>query len=176
MAARAWSTVAPECPSDTRRPLLNKMPNEIERPIELRRQRDDADTRRRRDRSPPECRFRRIDEPDERSTNPATPDAAGGFLQACRRLRALIVRIDEVAFQVRRQDAGAEDLPRRSEAADASQDIAKRLRAARHSRRTKGRHAILRKPSRDIGNSVMTVERVNTLQPMHVDVDEARAG
>ncbi len=52
------------------------------------------------------------------------------------------------------------------------QHLAQRMRSARHRRWTKRGDAELRKSLRNRGNRVPTVERVETIEPMNVNVDE----
>jgi hypothetical protein len=54
------------------------------------------------------------------------------------------------------------------------QYLAQRMRSARHRRWTKRGDAKLRKPLRNRSNRIPTVERVEAIEPMNMDVDETR--
>ena len=98
---------------------------------------------------------------------------AGWEPEAVERLRALELRVDEVALEVRRQDPCAGPLRRRPGRAHRLQHAAQRRRPARNRRRTERGDPVARQAPGHVANRVGAVERVHTLDAVHVDVDEA---
>jgi hypothetical protein len=89
-------------------------------------------------------------------------------------LCAGVRRVDEVAFQMRRQHARASRRARGSRPCYLRKDAAQLARCAGHGRRTKRRHAISWQSRRNSGHRFTWIERVMPIDAVNVHVDEAR--
>ena len=109
---------------------------------------------------------------DRRAGEVALGAGARGQAQALERLGAAVLRVDEIALEVRRQHARAAGRPG-VVPPDRAEHRPERLRRAGHRRRAERRHAVARQPRRDARDRVVTVERVGPFDAVDVDVDEA---
>ena len=89
------------------------------------------------------------------------------------RLRAPVFRVDEVALEMRGQNARAAGHRRLASVPHLVQYSPQRVGTARDSRRTERGHAVPRKSRGDGPERVAPVERVEPLYTVHMDVDEA---
>ena len=99
--------------------------------------------------------------------------AASQRPQALERLRALVLRVDEVALEVRGEHPRAAGRRARARLPDGCEHTAQRRGRARDRRRAERRDAEARQPRRDRPDRVVAVQRVGSLDAVHVDVDEA---
>jgi hypothetical protein len=157
--------------------------DEIQPAVELRRQRHDADVWRRtldfmQDVVGGEI-FRVV--PNTRSfhayvaTGFSRPYVVSGLSRASEareRLRTAIGWIDEIAFQMGRQDAGVAAGRSFAQIPHLLEGPAQGLRTARNRGRTKRRDAVPGKRRGDRADSVGSIEHVDPVDPVHVDVDE----
>ena len=124
-------------------PVRDEVADQVDRAVELRRDRHDPDVRpRRRD------DLGRISPPVKL---PSITAGAARQSQALERLRAAVVRVDEVALEVRRQHARAAG-PRRASGADCRQHRAQRVGSAGDRGRAERGHAVARQPRGDRGD------------------------
>ena len=96
--------------------------------------------------------------------------------QTRQRLRAPVFRVDEIAFEMRRQHARGPWRRRFAGAPHLIEHAAQRLGSAGDGRRTERRHAVLRKSfgnRRDRTSRCGGIQRVDSLDAVNVDVDEA---
>jgi hypothetical protein len=89
-------------------------------------------------------------------------------------LCAGVRRVDEVAFQMRRQYARASGRARGSRPCYLRKNAAQLARRAGHGRRTKRGHAIAWQPRRNSRHRLTRIERVIPFDAVNVHVDEAR--
>ena len=82
--------------------------------------------------------------------------------------------VDEVAFEVRGEHPGTSRARRASGVSDCGNHHPENGWCTRDRRRAEGRHTVARQPLCKGGNRVRPVERVDAVQPVHVDVDEPR--
>src|SRR5687768_2126851 len=93
--------------------------------------------------------------------------------QARNRLRAIELRIDEVALEMRGQDESGFRYPLGACAYDRLEESVQAVGRARDRGRAKRGDTVLRKPRRHIGNGIRTIEHVSAFEAMHVHIDEA---
>ena len=112
-----------------------------------------------------------------RIASPAkSPSIAGprGQAQTLERLGATILRVDEIAFEVRGQHSRRAGGTVESRRPDRPEHGPQRLGRAGDRRRAERRHAVARQPRGDARDGVATVERIGPFDAVDVHVDKAR--
>ena len=94
--------------------------------------------------------------------------------QTLNRLRASVFRIDEVAFEMRRQHACRARVRRFTRLAHLIEHCPQGPRRARQRRRTECRDTVARKARSDRANGSGAAERIDSVDAVHVDVDQPR--
>ena len=144
--------------------VRRQVANQIQRAVELRRNRQDADVR------PGGGNLRRE---FRRPVNSPSGGCRAANRRQSTRLRALVFGVDEVAFEVRRQHPRRERgraCPARPPTA--ASIVRKRGRGACDRRRAKRGDAEPRKALRHRRDRVSALKRVEPVEPVHMDVDE----
>jgi hypothetical protein len=105
-------------------------------------------------------------------------DVVSGFSrtwdpEAFGRLRALVVGVDEIALEMRRQHARARRRPLRPRARHLIEERSQLARRARDRRRTEGGDPVSRQALGHPRDRVLVVEGVHALDAVDVHVDEA---
>ena len=146
-----------------------EQPHQIQTALELGRQRDDADVGR-----------RALDLGEDVAGGEVAvgrPGAARRQIdrtaQAGRRLRAVVVRVDEVALEMRRQHARRALLRLAACPPHLIEHAAQRRWSARDRCRTEGGDTVARQSRGDRADRLARVERVEAVDAVDVDVDEA---
>ena len=136
--ASAWSSVAAEWPSDTRWPARDQPGDQIEGAVQFRRQRDQ-----------PHRGAMRVDHLDD-GRAVEVPIVPRGLArprrepQARRRLRPVVIGVQEVALEVRAEHPGRPGRPRGRRHVHGGQEPFERRRRAGHRRRAEGGDAVAR--------------------------------
>ena len=84
------------------------------------------------------------------------------------------LRVDEVAFEVRREHPRRRRRRIGARFADRGQQPSKHCRTAGDRRRTERRDPETRQPAGDRTHRLLIIERVDALHAMHVDIDKSR--
>ncbi len=165
IASTACSYVAPEWPSDTTWPWAMQLADQIRCAVYLRRNRDDSDV------GP-----RRFDLAQDVGAA-ELPFPFGPFVRQAKtveRLRAAVLRIDEVAFQMSRQHASAACGGAKPRLADRREHAAQRLGPARDRGRAERGDAEPGQTRRNPLDGAAGIQRVGSLDAMDMNVHESR--
>jgi hypothetical protein len=87
-------------------------------------------------------------------------------------LRAVVLSVDEIALEMRRQHASRPRRRRLTRTPHLIEHMPQRVRRTRNRRRTERGDAITRQSSRDRGDRVASVEGIHAVDAVHVHVDE----